>query len=238
MIKPILFPQYRLLVMSKAPALGYVKTRMQPQLTPTESVRLHIALTQYCLQRWVQSSLCMAHVWVGGEMPLFQEKVLAPLTASLKKRLLLQEQPSGNLGDKMSFAVKETINESIKGVILLGTDCPFIDSNYLQAAIQQLEGGHDVVIGPAHDGGYVLLGMKQHYAELFTHITWGGVSVFDATIEKIKQKNLRCHVLPALNDIDHVSDLPLLRDLPKSLPCSPVGEVQLMAFSFFTDHHL
>ena len=232
----MLFPQYRLLVMSKAPELGRVKTRMQPQLTPKESVRLHIALTQYCLQQWVFSALCNAHVWVGGDLPLFQDAVLSPLSYAIKQGLLLQEQPLGSLGDRMSYAVKETIDPSVDGVILLGTDCPFIDKKYLQTAIQQLAEGNDVVIGPANDGGYVLLGMKQHYAELFTDITWGSDNVFAATMAKIKQQNLCCHVLSTLNDIDHFSDLTLLSHLPNVLSYSPIGEDQLMAFSLSADH--
>jgi rSAM/selenodomain-associated transferase 1 len=208
----LIFPQYRLAVMSKSPALGRVKTRMQPQLSKEESVQLHTTLTQYCIQQWRALGLCHIDLWVGGDVSLFQHKILSPLSEEIKQTVVWQ-QPEGDLGERMSVAVANTLNDGVDGVILVGTDCPFIDGEYIQSAIQHLNDGHDVVMGPANDGGYVLFGMKRHHASLFEGISWGTQTVFSSTMKKIQQQKLRCYVLPPLNDVDHYDDLAALAAL-------------------------
>ena len=214
MTSSYLFPRYRLLVMSKSPMLGRVKTRMQPQLTPEESVQLHTTLTQYCLQQWASLALCPLNLWVGGCLPTFRHKILSPLDLALTKKMVLQQQPEGDLGERMSFAATTACNDGVDGVILLGTDCPFIDHQYLQSALQCLSDGRDIVIGPANDGGYVLLAMKRHCAELFTDVAWGTETVFASTMQKIQEQHLDCYVLPPLNDVDSYDDLAALSTLP------------------------
>ena len=92
--------------------------------------------------------------------------------------------------------------------------CPFIDHQYLQSALQCLSDGRDIVIGPANDGGYVLLAMKRHCAELFTGVAWGTETVFASTMQKIQEQHLDCYVLPPLNDVDSYDDLAALSTLP------------------------
>ncbi len=94
----------------------------------------------------------------------------------------------------------------MSGVILVGGDCPFIDEDYIESAILALK-KHDVVIGPANDGGYVLLGLSQDTPQLFENIDWGTESVFEATLNIVEREKLSYKVLPALSDIDRPEDL-------------------------------
>lgn len=227
----------RLLVMSKSPELGRVKTRMQPELSQQESVQLHIHMVQYCLQQWSLSSALTIDLWVGGDLDLFQKSVLHPLKGQTAALLPMYPQPQGDLGQRMSSAVMSTFSpafnpvfnkpnvttventlegrntHSVNAVVLTGTDCPFISTDYLNHVVEAMD-EYDVVIGPALDGGYVMLAMNQHYPELFEHIAWGTSEVYRATMATIKQLGLRCYEMPPLSDIDLPSDLPLLRHLP------------------------
>ncbi|ODS23283.1 hypothetical protein AB835_09690 [Candidatus Endobugula sertula] len=216
-IPSLLFNHYRLLVMSKSPELGRVKTRMQPFLTQEQSVQLHIALSQYVLSQWQEAALCPIEIYVDGNIERYRELLLF---ARRLNDLPLYPQVEGDLGIKMSAAVKRTLlGDTVKGIVLVGTDCPFIDKVYLLQALSSLNNNHDIVIGPANDGGYVLLGMKQYYSELFTHISWGGEQVLAETLERIKALNVKYHILENLSDIDTMTDLKLLNQkyLPKKL---------------------
>ena len=230
------FPHYRLLVMGKSPELGKVKTRMQPFLTEESSARLQTQLSRYVLAQWQMANLCPIHFWVGGDIDYCRQQVMdtlpsvSPISLS---NISLFEQVAGDLGQRMATAVEHTWvkfpttdNSVLRGVILLGTDCPFIDKPYLEQALTALESleirsgrGYDVVIGPANDGGYVLLGMKAIHKALFEDIPWGTSKVLAVTEKILQEHSLVTYVLPPLNDIDTKDDLPLLDDkrFPDSL---------------------
>jgi rSAM/selenodomain-associated transferase 1 len=210
------FSDYHLLVMSKAPEIGRVKTRMQPYLSKQESVNLHIALARHVIHEWLSSALCPVHFWVGNNIALFQEKILSPVNPGAIE-CSLHLQPEGDLGDRMSLAVSASMKEKVQGVILVGTDCPFIDKAYLESAIKALNSGNDVVIGPANDGGYVLLAMNHYYPELFQNIAWGSDRVLFETQQVIETLGLQSYLLAPLVDIDIVDDLGHLDTLPDKL---------------------
>lgn len=202
----MLYPNYRLLVFSKSPELGRVKTRMQPDLSQQQSQQLHTHLVQHCLTRWHDYDLLPIDLWVGGDIPLFQQQVLSPLSTELQQ-LTIQPQPAGDLGERMAFAVNQTLaQDNVDGVLLVGTDCPFIDKAYLSQAIATLA-NHQVVLGSALDGGYVLMGMSTPCDALFQDIAWGTETVLASTQKRIIQQNLSYQLLPALRDIDDYGDL-------------------------------
>jgi rSAM/selenodomain-associated transferase 1 len=197
-----------LLVMSKSPVLGYVKTRMQPHLSETQSLKLHVRLAQYCLQQWVDSKGFAIHLWIGGDVDIFRADVLLPMASRSFAEQSLYPQPEGDLGKRMLFAVDSVLNtsEEDEAVFLVGTDCPFIDKPYLELAFAALEKS-DVVLGPATDGGYVLLGMKKSHAVLFDNVSWGSSAVLTQTQSIIQKACLKSVLLPPLPDIDVVEDL-------------------------------
>lgn len=201
-----LFPEFQWVVMGKAPEPGKVKTRMQPAISEQNSANLQAALSREVLRQWRDSQLCALQFWVGGDMDMFQQHVLD----YSEPQPSLFEQVSGDLGERMCAAIEAAIAKGAKGVIVTGTDCPFMDTDYLTQALQALHNGKDVVLGPATDGGYVLIGMTQLHTELFQKISWGESSVFEQTCDRIAALKLDAEYLPVLSDIDYPEDLPKL----------------------------
>lgn len=197
---------YALVVMSKSPVLGTVKTRMQPYLSVEQSVELHTQLTQYCLQHWIKADFFSVQLWVGGDIELFKARVLSNNIAIPIDGQHVFQQVEGDLGLRMSYAINTSLKNYPDGVFVVGTDCPFIDVSYFRKAIEALE-NYDVVIGPASDGGYVLIGMKADYPFLFENIEWGTSSVYRQTKVAIEKNGLTCFSLPVLSDIDCPEDL-------------------------------
>jgi uncharacterized protein len=121
-------------------------------------------------------------------------------------------QAGSDLGMRMQKAFGAVFETGINEAIIIGTDCYELDATALESAFAQLA-THDVVIGPAADGGYYLLGQKKNNTELFTGIAWSSEQVFTQTLEAAKTRGLTVAVLPVLSDIDNEADLKSLREL-------------------------
>lgn len=115
-------------------------------------------------------------------------------------------QEGNNLGERMENAFKSTFAVGYKKAIIIGTDCPGINKNILKDAFAKLD-DHDIVIGPATDGGYYLLGMKKENPYLFQNVKWSTDVVLQQTIDLCIIHQLSYFLLPALSDIDEEKDL-------------------------------
>jgi rSAM/selenodomain-associated transferase 1 len=113
-------------------------------------------------------------------------------------------QVKGDLGQKMEAAFKEQLSKSNK-VIIIGSDCAELTKDDLETGFRLLE-ENDIVIGPAKDGGYYLLGMKQAYNFLFQDMPWSQSELLNKTLQTIKDKSLSFALLPEKSDIDHWED--------------------------------
>lgn len=133
--------------------------------------------------------------------------------ASATHGITKQQQIGADLGEKMFNALNATLKTSNKA-ILIGSDCPEIDTDYIHLAIQKLD-TVDVVIGPATDGGYVLIAARKITAEIFNDINWGGSQVLQQTKKQLQQSSLSWCLLPALTDIDTAADLQQFSNKPK-----------------------
>jgi uncharacterized protein len=124
--------------------------------------------------------------------------------------IALARQPSGDLGTRM-LAALETGGDP---TLVIGSDCPAFTPEHLRAAADAL--GHaDVVLIPAEDGGYVLIGARSPQSELFSGVSWGTSTVLAETRERIAALNLKAVELGPLWDVDTESDLARLeRELP------------------------
>jgi rSAM/selenodomain-associated transferase 1 len=112
-----------------------------------------------------------------------------------------------SMGDKMFYTAEDVLRSSSQ-VVIIGSDCPGIDESYLELALQELDKSiNDVVLGPAMDGGYVLIAMKHPHHEIFQDIDWGSELVLQQTINRIQNCELGFSTLPALRDIDTAEDL-------------------------------
>ena len=125
-----------------------------------------------------------------------------------------QEQPAGDLGQRMCAAFESAFKCGIEHVIGIGTDVPPLTTAILRQADKNLD-DHDLVLGPAADGGYYLIGMNSFHPELFTDIEWGTERVYGQTLAICTRLDLKVAELPVLHDIDRPEDLAVLRNDPR-----------------------
>jgi rSAM/selenodomain-associated transferase 2/rSAM/selenodomain-associated transferase 1 len=189
------------LVFARAPVPGQAKTRLIPALGEQGSAKLHKRLVRQSLGRvasvtGVDVQLCCAP---DTSHPFFSE-------LSNSCQVPLQPQHGADLGERMHAAFESALCD-YQHVVLIGTDCPELQKNDIEQAINALREGNDVVLGPAEDGGYVLIGLSQSQPTLFTGIDWGTSLVLKQTHERIQEAGLRLFELPILHDLDTPADL-------------------------------
>jgi rSAM/selenodomain-associated transferase 2/rSAM/selenodomain-associated transferase 1 len=124
----------------------------------------------------------------------------------LGDEVLYRTQRGAGLGERLSHAVGDAFRRGAKKVIVIGTDCPDLDAYLLNDAAQALD-RHDVVLGPALDGGYYLIGCRAHDRRLFEGIDWGTSGVLAQTLIAAQRSGRDVHQLKALSDVDHAEDL-------------------------------
>ncbi len=207
------FDQCRVLLFAKEPQLGQVKTRMRPALNDAQCVHLHQVLCTHISEHLASWQLCLTQLHyclsdqTQGTKPVFLAQLCQRLNFDL------QPQVAGNLGDKMSAAVRRALQQGAQGVILLGADCPFLTKGHLQQLLQSLADGHNAAIIPALDGGYVALALRQYDASVFAAVDWGSDQVFRQTLAIFHALQWRYQSLPILADIDRPDDLQRLQYL-------------------------
>ena len=192
------FPEALLIQFAKAPQLGQVKTRMQPVLSLEQSLALHCQLVLRTHQTLHHETLCQTQLWTSGEdgTGFFQ---------SLKPAPTIKRQQGKDLGERMYSAIATGLQQ-FQLVVLIGSDCPAISSAYLRSALRALD-SVDVVLGPAADGGYVLIAMKKAEQGIFENVDWSTSLVLAQTRNNLTALNLSCLELPVLNDVDRPEDL-------------------------------
>ncbi len=186
-----------LMVFIKNPRLGKVKTRLAKSIGEAhalavykELLRLTKSVTdplQVTKQLWYSSFIDRNDIWPDD---------------IYDKRL----QKGADLGKRMQHAFQKAFDEPVEKAVIIGSDCSALTTNIIRQAFQALD-NHRVVIGPARDGGYYLLGMSQYYPDIFTNKSWSTPSVFTETIEQLQEQNISYTLLPKLNDIDTYEDL-------------------------------
>ncbi|WP_299759360.1 TIGR04282 family arsenosugar biosynthesis glycosyltransferase [uncultured Pontibacter sp.] len=194
----------KLLLFVRNPELGKVKTRLAASVGPEVALEVYIHLLQHTKQVTQDLPVDKVVYYTGG----INNNDMWPNTKYEKR-----EQMSGDLGQRMQSAFAEAFLEGYTSVVIIGSDCLQLTPEIISKAYQELE-THDVVIGPALDGGYYLLGMNCLYPQLFQNKQWSTEHVFPDTIQDLQQLHLSCCLLPRLSDVDHAEDLDeeLLRD--------------------------
>lgn len=200
----------KLLIFTKSPVLGEVKTRLQPDYSPEESLKIHKSLMLKTLELTKKLDgfdieLCCAP----------DRNSMFFLDCENNFPIQLTNQQGADLGEKMAFSFSVAL-QTYEKVVVIGTDCPDIDEGYLQQAFDALS-EVDAVIGPAADGGYVLLGLKQFSPEVFKGISWGKDSVFKQTQDALNHLGWSLHKLETKYDVDRPEDLHRYKDLLNEL---------------------
>lgn len=200
------------LIFAKAPQPGRVKTRLIPALGEAGATRLYSELLRREIE-WIRRQTPFAiELWVTPDdrHPLLQE-----LSSAFEFRMSLQE--GKDLGERMGHAAEQAL-QRYRRVLLLGVDCPALNATHLQQAVSWLESGADAVLGPAQDGGYVLLGLNGHHTALFEGHAWGGEDVAQTTREAMTRIGWQWRELAPLWDLDRPDDLAQLQQLGLEIP--------------------
>ena len=112
----------------------------------------------------------------------------------------------------MAHAAHDALTRA-RCVVLLGADCPAVDAEYLNSALLLLTQGESIVVGPAEDGGYVLLGLRDVPPEIFSGVSWGSAQVMEQTRDRLRRAGRHWRELPTSWDVDRPEDLHRLKDL-------------------------
>ena len=200
-------------VMAKAPVPGRAKTRLVPPLDPMQAAGLAAAFIADSTANILTAGLS-AYV---AYTPAGDEGVLAGACAP-GAVLLLADGSLGEangvagLGRALLHAVRGLLERGHESVCLLSADSPTIPTRFLVEAARLLAApGERVVLGPAEDGGYWLIGLRSPYAQLFADIPWSTAGVAEATRERAREIGLDLVELPAWYDVDAADDLARLR---------------------------
>ncbi len=205
------YPDTALLVFAKAPIAGEVNTRLIPDLGVDIATDLQVELIHSRLKSFMQSGLCDLQLWCSPACDdVFFEDCKKQYDISL------HQQTGCDLGERMSHAIKMSL-EKYKHVVLIGTDAPSLNNALIEEAITALRRGANTIIVPAEDGGYVLIGMSQHYKEIFLSVPWGTDRVLKKTRGNIIALGLKVNELSECWDIDRVEDYERYLKLKKSL---------------------
>lgn len=184
-----------LIILIRNPQLGCVKTRLAAKIGNESALKVYIALLNYTqsVAREIDASRLLFYSdfidgndsWDNG---LFNKYL----------------QEGNSFGTRMCRAFKLALNDHEKAVII-GSDCEELNPKIIREAFDKLS-EFDVILGPAKDGGYYLMGLKKIYPELFTNKRWSTSSVLEDTLIDVKNLGLSFYLLPVLSDIDEYED--------------------------------
>jgi uncharacterized protein len=196
-------------IFAKAPIPGQVKTRLCPPLTPDEAATLHGTFVLDTLER---SKVAVAKL----KPPIDRYLACAPSTTHVFFKILeerqgmkLIDQAGEHLGTRMNQAFEILFSRGYRQVLVIGTDVPTLPLNHIEQALTTL-GHHDLVLGPALDGGYYLIGLKRTTPELFTDIPWSTDQVLKRTQERADAIGLKSALIQPWRDVDTLPDLQVL----------------------------
>ena len=198
-----------LVIFAKAPIPGQVKTRLTPALTEDEAATLHGSFVLDTLERTKAA--------VGKfKLPVDRFLACAPSSSHVFFRIMearhgvtLLDQQGDELGTRMQHAFDHLFRQGYKRICLVGTDVPSLPLTHYRDAVESLT-RHDVVIGPAIDGGYYLLGLTRLHPDLFVNIPWSTDGVMSLTQQKAVAAGLTICLLPPWSDVDTIDNLEAL----------------------------
>ncbi|NPV92767.1 MAG: glycosyltransferase [Firmicutes bacterium] len=220
-----------LIIFSRIPLPGRTKSRLREVLTAEEAALFHRAclVDLFDLVRGIGYKTYL-YITGGGEEE-FREAFSFPMPEGFQalreldlNGLRFKEQLGADLGERMHNAISGVLREHDTAV-LLGSDIPGVNESIIRSASRMLE-RHDLVIGPASDGGYYLIGMKKPWPGVFANIPWGSGEVLRQTLKSADAEGLKCFLLPTRPDIDEWEDLVSVMQMPEA------REKKLAAYRF------
>ena len=197
-----------LICFCKHPEPGLAKSRLAKTIGDTKANNVYKKLLEHTLETLKQINIT-SYLYC---FPNTHNEVLQK--CSDKYGIPLYPQADGDLGKKMFIAIQEHINNNAN-VVLIGTDCPNIDANYIKQAFGYLRDDYDVILGPAVDGGYVLIGANKVDISVFNNVSWSTSLVLEQTIKNIVKLGWKHKCLSTMRDLDDIEDYEYYLELNK-----------------------
>ncbi|NJP11900.1 MAG: glycosyltransferase [Leptolyngbyaceae cyanobacterium RU_5_1] len=187
------------------------KTRLIPALGADGAADLHRQMAEHTLVQ-VQKLQLKYPVgvevrFVGGNHDLMR--------CWLGRDLGYVLQGDGDLGARMARSLQPAFSAGVTQIVIIGTDCPQLDAVLLEQAFEALH-QRDLVLGPATDGGYYLIGVRRFVPELFAGIAWSTPDVLQQTVAIAQKLGLAIAYLSTLSDIDYPEDLPIWEQIKQA----------------------
>ena len=201
----------RLIIFTRYPEPGLTKTRMIPALGARGAANLQRQMTEYTLSKVRELQSCH-HIAVEVHFDSGNQQLMQDWLGS---DVIYQPQGQGDLGSRMARSLFLALQSGAERVVIIGTDCPGLNAQLMAQAFHQLH-SHDLVLGPAMDGGYYLLGLRYFIPELFSGISWGSAEVLEQTVDIAKKLDLSVAYLRQLADVDRPEDLPVWEQVHES----------------------
>ena len=186
-----------LIIFTKNARFGQVKTRLAKVIGEEQALAIHhnlVAMTAATIESLSSQKIVYFSEHNDEGSPLSKIAVDSKI------------QQGNNLGERMHNAFEECYALGFKRMLLIGSDCPSLTNDLLFQAFEKLS-NVPVVLGPAEDGGYYLVGLQAPKAELFDQINWGTSTVLEETINICHQQNVAFSLLPIHRDLDTYDDL-------------------------------
>lgn len=197
-------------IMIKAPRTGAVKTRLIPPLKPDEAAALNICFLRDMTENISDVAAVSEVQGVAVYTPVGEE---AAFNGLLPDGFALLSQRGESFGDRLFHAAEDLLTVGYESLCLINSDSPTLpQAAFLEAVIALSRPGDRVVLGPADDGGYYLIGLKQAHRRLFTDIDWSTSRVLRQTIERAIEIGLDIQLLPTWYDVDDAEALAQLCD--------------------------
>ena len=201
-----------LIVVAKQPIAGQVKTRLCPPLSAEIAADLAHAFLEDTIS---MGRGCRGVDVILGYAPFRAESWFEAAFSQID----CVSQGEGDLGARMTRLSATAFERGCERVVLIGADTPFLTSRRVEEAFEALNATSDsVVIGPAEDGGYYLIGMSEPTPELFRDMPWSQESVLSETLNRIQGLGLKVRLLETKRDIDALHDLDWLSQNLERLP--------------------
>lgn len=196
-------------IVCKTPAPGQSKTRLSPPLRAQECADISACFIRD-LSRTIEALAqpgdiagCALYTPAGSE---------SALRKLLPRQFSLVLQSEGDLGARLLKGAADLLAADYAGVILVNSDSPTLPASILRQAADAVKTGDNVVLSPALDGGYTLIGLSKAHARLFSDIPWSTPAVYHLTLERAKELGLRVVSVPAWYDVDDDASFRMLED--------------------------
>ncbi len=214
-----------LILYARPPVPGRVKSRLQPALSPEEGLELYRAMLADILERMTRLSRGLAVPFVSWSEPHQPEGELRGLLESVGS----EHQVGDDLGERMATTLRGKLQAGFKHVVFIGSDAPNLPLEYLRKAFEALQ-SVDVVLGPAADGGYYLLGCRRMHPNLFQTMPWGTERLLKVTRQRIKGSRISHQELPSWYDVDTPADVARLWSDLRHMAAKGAGDLPHRTF--------